>query len=90
MVRVQGGACAICRQVSDGTLHVDHDHETGKVRGLLCFDCNTAIAKLGDSLSGVLAATDYLIRSLVQQVPVITARSFVIYACRRVDSSVAE
>lgn len=39
--RLQGGVCAICQR--DVTLCVDHDHETGRVRGLLCRTCNSAV-----------------------------------------------
>jgi hypothetical protein len=56
MLREQGGLCAICREPerrrhANGRLWdlgVDHDHLTGKVRGLLCARCNTAIAFLRD------------------------------------------
>lgn len=62
----QGGACACCG-ASDaghhGTFHVDHEHSTGKVRGLLCSNCNTGIGKLGDDLPGVLRAVNYLLRA---------------------------
>lgn len=53
----QGGACAACGQVETRldprtkqikNLHVDHDYTTGKVRGLLCSGCNTALGQLGD------------------------------------------
>ena len=37
----QGGVCAICELPYHRTLHVDHNHNTGKVRGLLCKTCNT-------------------------------------------------
>jgi hypothetical protein len=39
---LQGGRCATC-QTSDFKPHVDHDHKTGKVRGLLCRTCNLAL-----------------------------------------------
>ncbi|MEY2434766.1 MAG: hypothetical protein QOC92_4491 [Acidimicrobiaceae bacterium] len=50
MFAAQGGRCAICPATSgnprhpDSPLHVDHDHETGEVRGLLCTICNKALA----------------------------------------------
>lgn len=43
MLRRQGGACALCREAPDYELYVDHDHETGKVRSLLCAKCNNAV-----------------------------------------------
>jgi hypothetical protein len=46
MLAAQGGRCAICRREPNPkiSLHVDHDHETGTVRGLLCVRCNNGIA----------------------------------------------
>lgn len=61
----QGGACAICRTRPElaGRLHVDHDHGTGKVRGLLFGKCNKALGLLGDTANGVRPALDYLERA---------------------------
>ncbi len=57
----QGGKCAICTQPpGDKRLHVDHDHETGEIRGLLCSCCNTAIGQLQDDPDLAQAAADYL------------------------------
>lgn len=44
MLADQGRACALCKEPTDRTLHVDHCHETGKVRGLLCLPCNGMLA----------------------------------------------
>lgn len=46
LVVAQGNACAICRE--EKKLVVDHDHDSGKVRGLLCHSCNIAVGRLGD------------------------------------------
>lgn len=64
------GKCEICLKPprcrkawrADSRLHIDHDHETGKVRGLLCTDCNRAIGLLGDDADTLLRAADYLCR----------------------------
>ena len=48
----QGGSCAICGfswQFGSRLLHVDHDHATGKIRGLLCDGCNHTLGLLLDS-----------------------------------------
>jgi len=44
------------------TLHVDHDHETGAIRGLLCFSCNNALGDFRESSDLFHAAAGYLER----------------------------
>lgn len=59
----QTGVCAICFDPSregDRGLVVDHDHETGAVRALLCARCNSAIGLLGDDPGTVSSAMRYL------------------------------
>jgi len=63
LLAAQGGVCAICAGPPDGRwprYAVDHDHETGEVRGLLCTRCNRAIGLLRDSTDLVLAVLEYL------------------------------
>jgi hypothetical protein len=66
MLAAQGGVCASCSTDKPGGPYgifaVDHDHSTGKVRGLLCKNCNLAIGMLGDSAEGVRKALAYLTR----------------------------
>jgi hypothetical protein len=55
MIEAQGGTCAACAGKPE---HVDHDHRTGKVRGILCFNCNQALGNVRDNtavLSGLLS-----------------------------------
>lgn len=59
MYRSQGGLCAICEKGFD-VLCVDHCHESGAVRGLLCRACNVGIGNLGDSSERLLRASQYL------------------------------
>lgn len=61
----QGGACAICQHGFGGPRdeHIDHDHITGQVRGILCSQCNTAIGKFKDSPEIILKAAEYIMRS---------------------------
>jgi hypothetical protein len=69
MLAEQGGGCGICGAVEARSkghgvrLHVDHDHVTGKARGLLCGTCNRGIGQLGDDLERVKAAVRYLERA---------------------------
>lgn len=53
--------CKICdTRLAGGTTHVDHDHKTGRIRGLLCFNCNVAIGHLRDDPSLLDRAAAYL------------------------------
>ena len=65
LVRQKGG-CAICAATLGNTrytrLAVDHCHKSGKVRGLLCSNCNTAIGLMKDSPKRMALAVEYLKR----------------------------
>ncbi|WP_344824736.1 endonuclease VII domain-containing protein [Actinocorallia longicatena] len=58
MIESQGGLCALCGVKA--AEHVDHDHRTGKVRGVLCFTCNVALGQLKDDAGMLLKAIAYL------------------------------
>jgi len=65
----QNGVCAICHKKSfrknkETFLCIDHCHETNKIRGLLCWSCNTAIGKLGDNIESIQNVLDYLKNSI--------------------------
>jgi hypothetical protein len=63
MLEEQGGGCAICGDPPGQTaLHVDHCHETGVVRGLLCFRCNSALGNLRDDPDIITLALVYVTR----------------------------
>lgn len=70
----QNGVCAICGKPETvlepktrniGKLVVDHDHETGRVRGLLCRKCNLGLGALGDSREIVVNALKYLEKPII-------------------------
>ena len=60
----QNGGCAICGSVKlrkgESYLHVDHDHETGEVRGVLCTNCNVGIGRFLDDPKLLQNAINYL------------------------------
>lgn len=59
----QKGYCACCGQSHENFrngLHVDHDHATGQVRGLLCTQCNPGIGYFEDSIERLEMAIKYL------------------------------
>jgi hypothetical protein len=59
----QNHLCQICGDTEEGGLHVDHDHRTGEIRGLLCGRCNKAIGLFDDDPTRVLAAERYLVQT---------------------------
>lgn len=70
MFRVQNGVCAICRRPEMAlstvrklkSLSVDHDHETGQIRALLCQKCNSTLGYMDDDPARLRAAADYIER----------------------------
>jgi hypothetical protein len=60
MLSNQESSCAICKVPFEGTPRVDHDHETGDVRGLLCHSCNTLLGHAKDSVETLKSAIEYL------------------------------
>lgn len=60
MHEAQSGRCSICGKEPEDRLCVDHDHETGAVRGLLCRGCNAALGAFGDSIEMLEQALIYL------------------------------
>lgn len=67
LLESQDNSCAICgthvsmASLGSGNhLHIDHNHETNEVRGLLCWDCNTGIGKLKDSVEILQSVILYL------------------------------
>lgn len=71
MFEQQGGVCAICGGLPNGitkghlgrNFSVDHDHKTGKVRGLICANCNHGLGFFKDSIEALSKAIEYLNRS---------------------------
>jgi len=62
MLQDQGGVCLLCGRPprSSYSLHVDHDHGSGRVRGLLCFSCNNALGDFADDPDRLRAAARYV------------------------------
>jgi hypothetical protein len=58
LLAAQGGVCAVCKEAPAD--HVDHDHETGAVRALLCFNCNGGLGQFRDDPATLRAAADYV------------------------------
>lgn len=52
--------CAICQSKPRARLHIDHNHKTGKYRGLLCDNCNLGLGHFKDSPTLLALAIEYL------------------------------
>lgn len=59
LVEQQNGCCAICDKAT--VLNIDHNHETGEIRGLLCNHCNLGLGLFKDSPILLIKASEYLI-----------------------------
>jgi hypothetical protein len=73
MLARQGGGCGICGRAANGRIsfHVDYDHRAGRVRGLLCFVCNSSLGELDDP---------YLLRAALRYVEPPVERDLLIEA----------
>lgn len=61
ILKAQDSKCAICRNQPETRLHVDHCHETNRVRGLLCGTCNRGLGMFKDMHFYLDRAADYLL-----------------------------
>lgn len=64
LIEIQNNKCKLCEKSFQGLFgndcHVDHCHETGKIRGLLCMPCNVGLGMLGDNEKGISKALAYV------------------------------
>jgi hypothetical protein len=58
LIREQGDVCPVCDRPDPE--HVDHDHATGRVRGILCFNCNGGLGQFGDDAQRLYRAAFYV------------------------------
>lgn len=79
LMEIQGGCCAICRTDEpwsrSSTWAVDHDHDTGAVRGLLCSRCNRGLGHFKDDITRLRAAIAYLEEPPYNQITAATPSS---------------
>ena len=62
LLALAGFKCEICRRdLSEQFAHLDHEHWTGRVRGVLCRSCNRALGQFYDSVDHLISAAVYLI-----------------------------
>jgi len=84
LLRAQDGRCAICRAEPDEcrALAVDHDHITGKVRGLLCARCNLGLGYMRDDPELLQRSAAYVVEHGVRPLPAEQQTNLADY-CRR-------
>ena len=83
MLASQNHACAICERAENTLsrvqkgkrLSVDHCHETGIIRGLLCFECNTSLGKLGESVERLEAMIRYIKKHKQPKLTIVASNS---------------
>lgn len=64
LIEKQDNKCALCSRpflsMWGNDMHIDHDHETNEIRGILCMPCNVALGMLGDNEEGLVKALAYV------------------------------
>ena len=60
MIIQQDNKCAICHSAFTKTPHIDHNHDNGKVRGILCAGCNHALGLFKDNTDAIIRAIAYV------------------------------
>lgn len=62
MLKLQNGKCGLCEcEITLSTSHIDHDHETDRVRKLLCADCNIGLGRFKDNPEVLMRASKYIL-----------------------------
>lgn len=84
----QRGVCLVCRAAP--AVHVDHDHSTGAIRGILCPPCNTGMGQFRDDPTVLRRAAEYLEKRLVRRVESVGGGTRLSFTLPDVDPSAAE
>jgi hypothetical protein len=71
LIAWQDSKCAICLKDKDEQLSIDHNHSTGRIRGLLCGDCNRGLGLFKDNIATLKSAIEYLQRYPPESDPLI-------------------
>ena len=66
LLNIQNNSCAVCFTRTPGGKgwHIDHNHQTGNIRGILCVNCNFALGLFKDNVTHLRAAINYLMRGI--------------------------